>query len=366
MEKQRTRANEFIVYTVLWFIALSIYLLDETGHRNRDGVAIFSSDLIKRSVIIFLPYFALFIINNHLLIPLLLLRNKVRKYVVTALTAIIFLWAWQFYNFEILHFSPIRQLPPHPLPRPKSLIPLPLILDLTYAFLVLGINIAIALIFQRYDDRLEKEKLLTINAQGELSYLKTQINPHFYMNMLNNIHGMIEINPDKAQEMVLGMSNLMRFMLYDSTLDSIPLSKEVDFLKNYISLMSMRFPSSKVTVNYRFPSSAESANISLPPLLFMVFIENAFKHGISYLTHSTVKINMDIDKESIFFSCSNTRNADSDSDDQHAGIGLKNVSQRLSLIFGPSVQPKVTKTDNHYTVTLKLPIIKGTILSNDI
>lgn len=359
MEKQRTRANEFVIYFVLWLIALAIYILDETGHRSHDGVALFTPDLLRRTVIIFLPYFVLFTINNHLLIPLLLLRNKVKLYFISAVAAILVSWAWQYYNFEFLHFSPIRQLPLHPAPGPRPLIPLPLILDLTFSVLVVGINVAIALIFQRFDDRLEKEKLLKANAQGELSYLKTQINPHFYMNMLNNIHGMIELNPDKAQEMVLEMSNLMRYMLYDSALDSIPLSKEIDFLKNYISLMAMRFPPSRVSVNYHFPSDSEAARISLPPLLFLVFIENAFKHGISYRKHSTVEIKMDIDKEYIYFSCSNSVNTENiDSAASQGGIGLKNIRQRLFLIFGATAEPIITQSNDTYTVTLKLPIVK--------
>ena len=97
------------------------------------------------------------------------------------------------------------------------MLPLPLLLDFMYAIVVVGVNLAVALMFQRYYDKLERESLMKANAESQLANLKAQINPHFYMNMLNNIHGMIEIDPERAQSMVIDMSQLMRHMLYESS-----------------------------------------------------------------------------------------------------------------------------------------------------
>ena len=116
-------------------------------------------------------------------------------------------WVGQYVDF--VHFM---QRPPHsigqfPHPQLRPLIPLPLLMDFTYAVLVVGCNIAIVLLFQRFDDKIERESLMKANAESQLAYLKSQINPHFYMNMLNNIHGMIEIDAEKAQSMVIDMSH---------------------------------------------------------------------------------------------------------------------------------------------------------------
>lgn len=272
----------------------------------------------------------------------LLLRGRFALYFIAAVAAIFLVWLYQYEQFMefLAKIGPppegARGPRPHRFHRPLGAMPL--FLDFVYDLLVVGMNIATALIFQNYRYRLERQRLSRANAESQLTYLKDQINPHFYMNMLNNIHGMIEIDPEKAQDMVLRMSKLMRYMLYESSKPKIPLSREIEFLRDYLQIMRQRYPESKVKIEAEFPSAAESGSIMVAPLFYLVYIENAFKHGISYQAVSRVSVKISIGGDKVTFDCENTVAADSKADksgDSH-GIGLQNASKRLQLIYGDS------------------------------
>ena len=252
MGKSRSRATESIVYIVLWFIAIGLYLLDVIRNRAQMSAPLVDMSVLSALTHTMLPFLILFLVNNNVLIPKLILRNRILPYLFGTVCVISAMWVYQYFDFMHVIESLPRGVRPGHHPHIRPLLPLPLVLDFTYALLVVGCNLAIALMFQRFDDRLEKESLMKANAESQLAYLKNQINPHFYMNMLNNIHGMIEIDPDKAQLMVIDMSQLMRYMLYESSRRMIPLSEEIMFLRNYMSLMRQRFPENKVSVTSEF------------------------------------------------------------------------------------------------------------------
>lgn len=349
----RLRRNETIVYLCLWLLAIALYIIDEMRSRANSDVPLFEIDIVLRMVRVMLPFFVLFMVNNLVLIPKLLFRNKYPLYFLSASAALVVLWVFQYFSFErhIAMFPPML-----PVPDMRPLLPLPLLLDFTYGIMIVGVNLAIALMFLRYDDRLESERLKKANAEAELAYLKAQINPHFYMNMLNNIHGMIEIDSERAQSMVIEMSHLMRYMLYDSSKPSISLMSEIDFLANYLALMRQRFPSDKVAITSSFPERDEIAGVSLPPLLFLVFIENAFKHGVSYRDKSFVAVSIEISRGQLHFTCINSVHSHEQSAKESSGIGLRNISQRLALLYGGASNLTVNNTDTTYTVNLNIPL----------
>lgn len=357
MAANRKRTAETIVYTALWIIAVGLFLLDAMRTRAQLSEKLLDMRVLYGMARSMFPLFVLFVINNNVLIPRLLLKNRWKTYFAVTAIAVVGTWLWQYLTFVRLMESipPGARPTPHPLLKP--LIPLPVLLDFTYALLVVGGNLAIALMFQRFDDRLEKESLMKSNAENQLAYLKAQINPHFYMNMLNNIHGMIDIDAEKAQRMVLDMSNLMRYMLYDSSKPAIPLSDEIEFLDNYLNLMRRRYPADKVAVTSTFPHGNETRSILLPPLLFLVFIENAFKHGISYRTASFVAVSIEISADKIRFACVNSTHgaAPTQPDDEHSGIGLPNIRKRLRLLYGDKVELTTTAGASTYSVNLTIP-----------
>jgi len=196
---------------------------------------------------------------------------------------------------------------------------------------------------------LEKEKL-----NSELAFLKNQISPHFFFNTLNNIYSLISINAEDSQKAVLKLSKLMRYLLYDSEHGNTMLSNEIDFMNNYIDLMKLRM-SNKISLSVSFPEKYDDINI--PPLIFIPFIENAFKHGISYREKSFIDISMTTTKESISFRCANSMvKAREENEPDHSGIGLGNVTKRLNLLFPGKHDIKINKSETEFEVLLHIII----------
>lgn len=352
---KNNRKDETKVYVVCWLIVITIYLLDIIRARASVGESLLDGGIVVRMTFKLLPYFLLFLINNYLLIPSLLLKNRLRQYLIFCATSLIVMWTLQYIDFMTHSNRPPAPLITEVRNHPRPLLPLPLFLDFSYGLLVVGCNLAVALLFQRYEDRFERESLKKANAENELASLKAQINPHFYMNMLNNIHGMIEIDPVKAQKMVIDMSGLMRYMLYESSRSMVGLSDEVGFMRRYLDLMRIRYPENKVRLSVSFPPEENLRGVQVPPLLFLVFLENAFKHGISYRRDSFVDVSLTIIDKSLIFMCANSCVSPNEKQKQ-SGIGLINVSQRLSLIYGKKADMKVEQTDDRFIITLNIPI----------
>lgn len=347
------RKGEAITYTAIWLIAAALYLIDRISFRTQNGETPVDLHLFTRMALTLLPYLCLFLANNCVLIPRLLLRNRLRTYFIATAALLMLLWTYQFIDF-LSQMARMMTEPPVVARRPHPLFPFPLLLEALYGLLTVGGNIAVALMFQRHRDQLEHERLLKASAQSQLTYLRAQINPHFYMNMLNNIHGMIEIDPEKAQSMVIDMSNLMRYMLYESPLDRLPLAKEADFIRNYLRIMRQRYPADRVSIAAAYPSEEAMAGVEVPPLIFLVFIENAFKHGISYSSPSCVDISLAVSDGLITFTCSNTIHPGHGG--RKEGIGLQNVTQRLELIYGHRFSLSACPDGGRYNVTLTLPV----------
>jgi two-component system LytT family sensor kinase len=202
---------------------------------------------------------------------------------------------------------------------------------------------------EKWQKELEKEKL-----NSELALLKNQISPHFFFNTLNNIYSLIGINAEDSRKAVLKLSKLMRYLLYESDHGDTKLSNEIEFMNNYIDLMRLRM-SDKVILSFSFPEKYTDMNI--PPLLFIPFIENAFKHGISYRERSFIDISLTTDENSVFFRCSNSLlKVKEVQESNNSGIGLENVSKRLKLLFPEKHDLKINRSDTEFEVLLQIEI----------
>ncbi len=223
------------------------------------------------------------------------------------------------------------------------------------AFLMVGFNIAIKLFFfKSFRDEEMLKELEHQRLQSELEYLKYQINPHFFMNTLNNIHALVDIDTGKAKSTIVELSKLMRYVLYEASNKTILLSREVQFLKNYIALMSLRY-TNKVSIQMDFP--VEVPEVQIPPLLFVSFVENAFKHGVSYRSESFIHVLMQLDEGNrLSFRCSNSNNGSAD--EQHHGIGLENIRKRLRLLFGNDYTLSITEEEHKFDVLLIIPLLE--------
>jgi len=218
-----------------------------------------------------------------------------------------------------------------------------MIMALLLAGFGLGLQISEKLIqTEKERKEIEKEKL-----NSELSALKNQINPHFFFNTLNNIYSLIQIDAIDAQKATLQLSKLMRYLLYESEHGQNLLSSEIDFMKSYIDLMKLRI-SDRVEVQTNFEQVSNA--LIIPPLLFIPFIENAFKYGISYQEPSYIKIILIEISGKIHFICENK--IFKIKNERAQGIGIENTSKRLKLLFPTQHNLEVEQTDATFKVKL--------------
>lgn len=198
--------------------------------------------------------------------------------------------------------------------------------------LIVGLSVAIKMSARWAMVEAERKELEKEKTEAELKNLKSQINPHFLLNTLNNIYALIEFNPPKAQTAVEELSKLLRHLLYDNNETFVPLVNEVEFIKNYIELMRIRL-SKNITLTTMVDISPSSST-QIAPLIYISLIENAFKHGVSGSKKSFIDIQLKEQPNGIVeFICKNSYFPKSDTDKSGSGIGLSQVKKRLQLLY---------------------------------
>jgi two-component system, LytTR family, sensor kinase len=187
--------------------------------------------------------------------------------------------------------------------------------------------------------------------ETELSFLKSQIQPHFFFNTLNNLYSLTLQKSDKAPEVVLKLSDLMSYMLYGSNTPTVALSDEIEYLENYIDLEKLRF-GNRLTLEFHV--SGDPVGYRIPPLLLILFIENSFKHGVrNHIGKADIKACLEVTDEFINFKIENPVSTGTHS--AKGGIGLKNVRRRLDLIYGLRYKLETGQEAGRYTAFLQLP-----------
>lgn len=304
------------------------------------------------------PYLIIFIVHNSVIAPRFMLKHKYWKYLITNLTLIIgTFWFVDFYEQHItdsLLFSDLSedQFIEH---RKASFTDLEMYWNVILGFFMSGANTGIKLMYQSIRDEQQMEELKQQNMQAEMDYLKYQINPHFFMNTLNNIHALIDIDTESAKSAVIELSKMMRYVLYESGHELISLNSDIQFLKNYIELMRIRY-TDDVDIRVDYPRGLPE-QVQIPPLLLIVFVENAFKHGVSYNHPSFIRIRIEYADGKVYATIENSRHTAPER--QHpVGIGLENVRKRLSLIYGEKgYLLEIREAETTYTVQLEIPTL---------
>ncbi len=219
---------------------------------------------------------------------------------------------------------------------------------------VLGFSSGMAIIQKLKKNESKQKEIEKVKVDTELAFLKNQISPHFFFNALNNIYALIAIDSTKAQESVEKLSGLMRYLIYDSDIKTVEIKKEFDFINNYIELMKQRL-TSKIDLQVHIDNQLPNAKI--PPLLFIPFIENAFKHGISYREKSFITITLKADTNNITFECTNSIPKNR-KEEPHGkgGIGIVNIKKRLELIYGHKAKLQTQESDKQYSILLIVPL----------
>ena len=211
-------------------------------------------------------------------------------------------------------------------------------------------------LFRFFVDWMNKDKvqlqLSRQNLQSELALLRTQINPHFLFNSLHNIDTLILVNPEKASDALIKLSDLMRYTLYDADTEFIELSKEIDYIKKYINLQELRL-TNKNLISFTVDGSVE--NIKVAPMLFISFIENAFKHITDKEAEAGISIQFKITEHRILFNVTNAFDVTKSTvKDETSGIGLENVKRRLKLIYPERHKLGISTNENRYKVELTI------------
>lgn len=402
--------KEHIIYTSIWLLLYLSPLASLYMRMSSNPNITFSWHEILNAWEFNTVWLVLMLIHNFLLLPILILKRRTWKYLILA-SALLISCTFASYlirpagprcydmdkrmemsdcNYYICGESdschapglcqkmehdpkedmcrkPIHGGKPFPKPRynPEELRPISPVPMLgpgeAVAFfgglLLMGMNLGVKLYFKTQEDREQQERLEKQDLERQLEYLRYQVNPHFFMNTLNNIHALVDINPERAKTTIVELSKMMRYILYEGDKKYIPVQREALFLKNYIELMRLRY-SSRVSINLDIPEMMP--DVMLPPLLLIIFVENAFKHGVSYAAPSFIDIKVEVTQDKLKFRCRNSRQEEKpDEKKKKGGVGLANARRRLDLLFPNQYSLEIKENDKEYDVQLEIPLSKN-------
>jgi LytS/YehU family sensor histidine kinase len=248
---------------------------------------------------------------------------------------------------------PPKGFKPNPDKLKKSFY-LELLDNLLIAILVVAASTSFKLFSRWLNEERKNEELENERLKSELALLRNQVSPHFLMNTLNNIYALIAVDTDRAMDAVIRLSTLMRYLLYDTNAGTTSLIKEVGFIESYFSLMKLRY-TKDIDLKLELPDNIPE--IAIPPMLFISFLENAFKHGVSYQKKSFVLFHIDIDGSRLNCTIRNSVHSNKEKPcDHYSGIGLVNVKKSLDLLYPKSYTLNIDNKDNEFTVSLSIPI----------
>ena len=347
--KKLTVWLHFAAWGLIFLIPL-YFLFTDTQHNSY-----FYSQLYT----VVFSFVVIFYINYFVLVPSLFLKGKRIWYFIAAalLIACLYFVTHKINNYMLANgqrdpeieafFTKMNR--EKRIPRPMA--NMPIINFFISTILLTGFSMGLRVVTTLSQNEKERKEMEKERLNSELAFLKNQISPHFFFNTLNNIYSLIEIDTKDAQLSVLKLSKLMRYLLYESETGKTQLGKEIEFMENYIDLMRLRI-NDRVLIKTSFPENKH--HVHVPPLLFIAFIENAFKHGISNRDSSFIFINMEATSTQLRFSCVNSfvQPETSPSINSGSGIGLENVKKRLSLLYPDNHTLTINKTESSFEVSL--------------
>ncbi|MBE9598878.1 sensor histidine kinase [Pedobacter sp. MC2016-24] len=343
------RKGPLIVHLFFWLLIFTVLLWDTLA-----GV---DPQPSRNEILIKIGYFALinlsiFYINYTLLIPILVKEKKkyglyivsiilliavmvVIKTIVATLYADLFLKYLSENSGEIEYYEITKYV--------------------LSAIFVSGFFVVVSALLKFAIDWFGSERiqrdLVSEKRDMELQFLKSQLNPHFLFNSLNNIYSLAYQKSDKTADAILKLSEIMRYMIYESNDSWVSLSKEITYVQSYIELQKLRF---KDGAAVEFTINGEIDDQPVVPLILISFVENAFKHGVANDPNDPIKIDIIANQKILHFSVSNKKNKSNK--DQMGGVGLNNVERRLQLLYPERYKLNIVNSATHYTTELMLDI----------
>ena len=337
------RTKRFLFHILLWLtVWFTAWLL------MTDDVL-----FLQRNTLPFILQVVVVAVLIYYTAPALLFKKKYALFVVISITVVVFCSALLSESLVgILGDPPPREAGPRLAMRPKAppqfLIHF-LVLSIAY---VLATFVETFLLAQKKEEETIRNK--NENLQTELKLLKSQINPHFLFNSLNNIYALSVTNSDKTQQGISTLSNMLRYVLYECEQAFVPLGKEVDYIKDYLAMYVLK--SSKIypiQTDFRIKNNA----VLVAPMLFIPFVENALKHGnLEKITDAFLKISIFSDDKKINFEIENSLPKEPLHQDHVGGIGLENVRKRLDILYPKKHTLKIQKEATSFKVQLQIDI----------
>lgn len=318
--------------------------------RPRDVDFQFSETMIWRFTCIDLYLLIFYYSNTLFLIPRLLTKRKWVWYTLTIISCLlVFLFIHRFFD-DIIRSEMSEKLKLKMPPRRHSFL-YPFTGSSAVFFLVFTVSTCSRVIqewlgIESKRQEIENEKLAT-----ELSFLRSQINPHFLFNTLNNIYSLALIKSEATADAVLKLSSIMRYVLSETKHDTVELNKEIQFIRHYIELQKVRL-TDKVSIEFIVEGSTEDKQIA--PLILIPFVENAFKYGVSTKETSKLLFEVKVNENSIYFTAQNHVFSHDKGNDDNTGIGLKNTKRRLELLYAHKHTLSVTEENHEFIVNLIL------------
>lgn len=313
---------KWLIYAILWIVLLAFPFF--ISGRNTGSVGWFG---YLRFLTMLSGIAIVFYVNYLYLVKRFLFSRQIWQYIVvnlllfTALTIIT-----HFIMGIIMQEENMR--PPHH--SEEGFFIRFVLFDYVKFLFIAALSVALKMTNSWYKAEAERKDLEKTRSEAELQNLKSQLNPHFLFNTLNNIYSLIAINQDRAQEAIHELSRLLRYMLYDSSYQFVTLEKDLDFVCNYIELMRIRLPEH---AELRTDIQRQSPDIRIAPLLFISIIENAFKHGVSNNKPCFIDIRIVAEQKQIRCSIRNSYFPKDEQDKSGSGIGIVNLQKRLELLY---------------------------------
>jgi sensor histidine kinase YesM len=223
---------------------------------------------------------------------------------------------------------------------------------------LLGIAVAYFFIREWIRNDLRRSQAEAQQLDTEIRFLRSQVNPHFLFNTLNNLFSMAQKKGnEELADSISKLSDMMRYMLYESNTDRVSLEREIAYLKDCIALHKLRYADSEVAVCFRHPLPAVAAGVTVAPMLFVPFLENAFKHGVAIGRESHIDVDLSVEGKRLSFSCENTdHHVVRELEEEKGGIGLENVRRRLALVYPGRHVLRAGVEEGKYIVNLQIEL----------
>ena len=336
--KQNKSTLQVFIHFIAWFI---IFLFPYFFFMQKDNTDM--GLILEHQLVVVSSLLLVFYVNYFVLIERFLFKKKTGRYfvynlfLVLAVGMSVHIWS-RFYA---------PKPPQHDIWKNPTLINIFFILrDIFSLVLTVGLSIAVKMTGKWYKSESERQDVENQKNIAELSNLRQQMNPHFLFNTLNNIYALIEISPQKAQLVVLELSKLLRYVLYENTGNFVSLEKELTFIRNYIELMRIRIAEENCKIDVEIEVPDETLDKQVAPMLFISLVENAFKHGISHSQKSFIQVNIfQENNERLICRISNSYFPKNENDRSGSGIGLDNLRRRLELIYHDQYSLKIDLRD---------------------